>query len=51
MSAGGEFFEPETINLMRTALEDAWAQLEHDVQQHTSKVELAATYSEGRVGW
>jgi len=36
-----EFFEPETINLMRAALEEAWAQLEHEVQQRTSKVALA----------
>jgi len=31
----------KVINLMRAALEEAWAQLEHEVQQRTSKVALA----------
>ncbi len=41
MSTEDQFFDPETINLMRTALENAWEQLEHDMQQRTSKVALA----------
>ena len=41
MSAEDQFFDPETINLMRTALENAWEQLEHDMQQRTSKVTFA----------
>ena len=36
-----QFFEPETINLMQTALEEAWAQLSLRAQQRTSKVALA----------
>jgi len=41
MSAEDQFFDPETINLMRTALENAWEKLEHDMQKRTSKVTFA----------
>ena len=41
MSEEDQFFDRETINLMRTALENAWEQLEHDMQQRTSKVTFA----------
>ena len=41
MSAEDQFFDPETINLMRTALENAWEHLEYDMQQRTSKVTFA----------
>jgi hypothetical protein len=38
---GGIVFEPETIELMRVALEEAWAQLRPEEQARHTKSDLA----------
>jgi hypothetical protein len=35
-------YDPETIDLLRSALDEAWASLTPDKQAHTSKTALAA---------
>ena len=41
MATGGACYDPETIELLRTALEEAWASLTPERRQSVLKTELA----------
>lgn len=41
MAAGGVYYDPETIELLRTVLEKAWSELSPQRQQRIQKTELA----------
>jgi hypothetical protein len=41
MATGGAYYDPETIDLLRTALEEAWGCLTPERQQSVLKTELA----------